>query len=136
MVADGHGIPAAIVADRLPGPGPWSEAFSTGFNLSHRQESQGMTKAELVEMIGKATGISKKDTGTIVNLILENIGRALISNDKVELRGFGSFKVKQRRRRLARNPRTGEAVEVPQKRVPYFKASNELKARLNGPRND
>lgn len=95
-----------------------------------------MTKAELVELIGKETGISKKDTGTIVNLILENIGRALISNDKVELRGFGSFKVKQRRMRLARNPRTGEAVEVPQKRVPYFKASNELKARLNGPRND
>jgi integration host factor subunit beta len=90
-----------------------------------------MTKAELVELIVKETGISKKDTGTIVNLILDNIGRALISNDKVELRGFGSFKVKQRRSRLARNPRTGAAVDVPNKRVPYFKASNELKARLN-----
>lgn len=90
-----------------------------------------MTKAELVELIVKETGISKKDTGTIVNLILDNIGRALLSNDKVELRGFGSFKVKQRRPRLARNPRTGHAVEVPLKRVPYFKASNELKARLN-----
>ncbi|MDD5720201.1 MAG: integration host factor subunit beta [Candidatus Krumholzibacteria bacterium] len=91
-----------------------------------------MTKAELVELIAAETGISKKDTGIIVNLILDNIGRALVSRDKVELRGFGSFKVKQRRSRLARNPRTGDAVDVPAKRVPYFKASNELKARLNG----
>jgi integration host factor subunit beta len=90
-----------------------------------------MTKAELVELIAVETGISKKDTGIIVNLILDNIGRALVSRDKVELRGFGSFKVKQRRSRLARNPRTGDAVDVPAKSVPYFKASNELKARLN-----
>jgi len=90
-----------------------------------------MTKAELVELIADDTGISKKDTGIIVNLILDNIGRALVSSDKVELRGFGSFKVKQRRSRLARNPRTGESVGVPAKTVPYFKASNELKARLN-----
>ncbi len=90
-----------------------------------------MTKAELVEMISVETGISKKDTGIIVNMILENIGQALVSSDKVELRGFGSFKVKQRRSRLARNPRTGESVGVPAKRVPYFKASNDLKARLN-----
>jgi integration host factor subunit beta len=90
-----------------------------------------MTKAELVEMIAGETGISKKDTGVIVNMILENIGRALVSSDKVELRGFGSFKVKQRRSRQARNPRTGDSVDVPAKRVPYFKASNELKARLN-----
>lgn len=95
-----------------------------------------MTKAELVEMIIKETGGNKKDTGIIVNLILENIGRALVSNDKIELRGFGSFKVKQRRPRRARNPRTGDAVDVPQKRVPFFKASNELKARLNATEND
>jgi len=91
-----------------------------------------MTKAELVELIAGETGISKKDTGIIVNLILDNVGRALVSNDKVELRGFGSFKVKQRRSRQARNPRTGASVEVPAKRVPFFKASNELKSRLNG----
>ncbi len=90
-----------------------------------------MTKAELVENIALETGISKKDTGLIVNLILENIGHALVKNDKVELRGFGSFKVKSRRSRMARNPRTGESVLVPAKLVPYFKASNELKARLN-----
>jgi integration host factor subunit beta len=90
-----------------------------------------MTKAELVELISNETGVSKKDTGIVVNLILENIGRALVGSDKVELRGFGSFKVKSRRSRQARNPRTGDSVAVPAKKVPYFKASNELKDRLN-----
>ena len=90
-----------------------------------------MTKAELVELIAGDTGISKKDTGIIVNLILENIGRALVGEDKVELRGFGSFKVKNRRARVARNPRTGASVMVPAKKVPFFKASNDLKGRLN-----
>ena len=69
--------------------------------------------------------------GTYVDLILENISRALCDGDKVELRGFGSFKVKERRSRKARNPRTGEAVEVPAKLVPYFKASNELKEQVD-----
>ena len=91
-----------------------------------------MTKAELVEIISQETGVSKKDTGLIVNIIMENIGQALVGGDKVELRGFGSFKVKTRRARLARNPRTGASVNVPAKKVPYFKASNELKGRLNG----
>lgn len=90
-----------------------------------------MTKAELVEVIAAETGVSKKDTGVVVNLILENISRALESSDKVELRGFGSFKVKSRRSRTARNPRSGDSVMVPAKLVPYFKASNELKSRLN-----
>jgi integration host factor subunit beta len=94
-------------------------------------QGERMTKAELVESIASATGVSKKDTGIMVNMILDNIGRALVNNDKVELRGFGSFKVKSRRSRMARNPRTGESVMVPAKLVPYFKASNELKARLN-----
>jgi len=90
-----------------------------------------MTKAELADIISWQTGVSKKDTGTIINLILENISGALMRGDKVELRGFGSFKVKTRRARQARNPRTGAAVQVPAKRVPYFKSSNDLKARMN-----
>ena len=90
-----------------------------------------MTKAELVELIAGGTGISKKDTGIVVNLILENIGKALEAGDKVGLRGFGSLKVKSRRARLARNPRTGDSVHVPSKQVPFFKASNELKSKLN-----
>lgn len=92
-----------------------------------------MTKAELVDLITGTTGMNRRDTVTVVNLIMENIGQALAGGDKVELRGFGSFKVKSRRSRLARNPRTGDAVDVPAKRVPYFKASSELKDRLNGP---
>ena len=91
-----------------------------------------MTKAELVDLITGTSQLNRRDTVTIVNLIMENIGGALTAGDKVELRGFGSFKVKSRRSRLARNPRTGDAVDVPAKRVPYFKASNELKERLNG----
>ena len=90
-----------------------------------------MTKAELVEMLAGRTGVSKKDTSIIVNMILDNIGNALIKGDKVELRGFGSFKVKSRRARMARNPRTGASVSVPAKQVPYFKASNDLKSKLN-----
>ena len=91
-----------------------------------------MTKAELVDLITGSTGLNRRDTVTVVNLIMENIGGALAAGGKVELRGFGSFKVKSRRSRLARNPRTGDSVDVPAKRVPYFKASNELKDRLNG----
>lgn len=90
-----------------------------------------MTKADLVEEISQKTGLSKKDTGVLVNEIINNIRQALTEGDKVELRGFGSFKVKARRPRRARNPRTGESVMVPAKLVPYFKASNELKARVN-----
>ena len=90
-----------------------------------------MTKADLVEEISKETGLSKKDAGIVVNLIIENICNALAEGDKVELRGFGSFKVKSRKARKARNPRTGESVDVPAKLVPYFKASNELKDKVN-----
>ncbi|MFT7698732.1 MAG: integration host factor subunit beta, partial [Candidatus Krumholzibacteriia bacterium] len=83
-----------------------------------------------VDVISWETGVRKKDTGMIVNLILENISKSLVRGDKVELRGFGSFKVKTRRARAARNPRTGESVQVPAKKVPFFKISNEIKARL------
>lgn len=116
------GRPAGAVTDRR---GINVESAPKGFSA--------MTKAELVDLITGTTGMNRRDTVTVVNLIMENIGNALAGGDKVELRGFGSFKVKSRRSRLARNPRTGDAVDVPAKRVPYFKASNELKDRLNGP---
>lgn len=95
------------------------------------ERGDAMTKADLVEEISKVTGLNKKDASIIVNEIIANICRALAEGDKVELRGFGSFKVKERRARRARNPRTGEGVFVPAKLVPYFKASNELKVRVN-----
>ncbi|MCB9515235.1 MAG: HU family DNA-binding protein [Candidatus Krumholzibacteriia bacterium] len=90
-----------------------------------------MTKADLVEEISTRVTLSKKDTGIVVNLVLDNISMALSRGDKVELRGFGSFRVKQRRSRRARNPRTGTSVFVPAKLVPFFKASNELKSLVN-----
>jgi len=91
-----------------------------------------MTKADLVEEISARVNLSKKDTGIVVNLVLDNISLALSRGDKVELRGFGSFRVKQRCSRRARNPRTGTSVAVPAKLVPFFKASNELKSLVNG----
>ena len=68
----------------------------------------------------------KGDVGVVVDLLLETISKALSDNEHIELRGFGSFKVKTRKARVARNPRTGERVNVPEKIVPYFKASREL----------
>jgi nucleoid DNA-binding protein len=85
-----------------------------------------MTKADLVEQVATATGLTKRDVGVVVDLLLMTISRALTEDEHVELRGFGSFKVKTRKARVARNPRTGEQVQVPRKLVPYFKASREL----------
>ncbi len=85
-----------------------------------------MTKADIVEQIASATGLTKRDVGVVVDLLLETISRALAEKEHIEIRGFGSFKVKTKRARLARNPRTGERVEVPEKVVPYFKASRQF----------
>ncbi len=91
-----------------------------------------MTKAELVEtVVESVNGLTKKQTEVIVNTIFESIKDALAKGDKVELRGFGSFKIRQRRSREGRNPKTGEMVEVPSKRVPFFKAGKELKLRVD-----
>ena len=85
-----------------------------------------MTKADLVEGVAEATGLTKRDVAVVVDLLLETISKALADQEHIELRGFGSFKVKTRKARLARNPRTGEQVNVPEKMVPFFKASREL----------
>ena len=89
-----------------------------------------MTKADLVEQVAKGVQLTKKDVGVVVDQLLEEISLALASGQHIEIRGFGSFKVKTRRQRQARNPRTGESVEVPEKLVPYFKASRELRAMI------
>lgn len=86
-----------------------------------------MTKADLVDRITTATGLTKRDVAIVVDRFIEAIGAALASGKHIELRGFGSFKVKGRRSRVARNPRTGATVRVPEKLVPYFKVSKELK---------
>ncbi|MDX1660407.1 MAG: HU family DNA-binding protein [Gemmatimonadota bacterium] len=86
-----------------------------------------MTKADLVEQIAEATGLTKKDTAVVVDGFLEAVKQALAQENNIEIRGFGSFKVKHRKARKARNPRTGEEVHVPARLVPTFKPSKELK---------
>ena len=86
-----------------------------------------MTKADLVDEVVQATGLHKKDVALIVDGFLEAISQTLINNGHVEIRGFGSFKIKYAKARIARNPRSGETVHVPAKLVPYFKVSRELK---------
>jgi nucleoid DNA-binding protein len=87
-----------------------------------------MTKADLVEEIAAKTGVSKNHTALIVDDLLSAISKALSDGHHLEIRGFGTFKVRERRARRARNPRSGEEVLVPAKLVPVFKPSKELKA--------
>ena len=90
-----------------------------------------MTKADLIEEVSRAIEMNRKDSEIIVETIFENIVNALRSADKIEIRGFGSFRTRQRKSRVGRNPKTGEPVDVPPKKVPYFKPSKELKDLIN-----
>src|SRR5678809_1813932 len=90
-----------------------------------------MTKADLVEEVAKVTELTRKDSEVIVDTMFESVIKAVKAGDKLEVRGFGSFRVRQRNARVGRNPKTGEKVEVPAKRVPYFKPSKELKDLIN-----
>jgi integration host factor subunit beta len=90
-----------------------------------------MTKADLVDEVVRASKLSKKQAETIVNTVFESIVGALQGDDKIELRGFGSFRVRRRRSRQGRNPKTGDRVHVPEKRIPYFKPGKELKDLIN-----
>ena len=91
-----------------------------------------MTKADLVEQISGDTGVSKNHTALIVDGMLDAICRALSDGKHLEIRGFGTFKVRERRARRARNPRSGTEVMVPAKLVPVFKPSKELKTQIAG----
>ena len=86
-----------------------------------------MTKADLVEEVSRAIAASRKDAEQIVEHVFEAVVQALRSDDKIEIRGFGSFRTRRRRGRTGRNPKTGAKVQVPPKRIPYFKPSKELK---------
>ncbi len=90
-----------------------------------------MTKADIVSRISEAIGLTKVDTEAVVNGFIHSIGDALKSGEGVEIRGFGTFRVKEKKARIARNPRTGEKVMVPQKMVPFFKPSRELKISID-----
>jgi len=89
-----------------------------------------MTKADIVEDIAQRTGLTKKEVAETVDLFLEKIGDLLVNGQHLEIRGFGTFKVKERKERMARNPRTGEAVPVPSRKVPVFKVSKMLKDKV------
>ncbi|GMG82173.1 integration host factor subunit beta [Paralimibaculum aggregatum] len=91
-----------------------------------------MIKSELVQQIAEDNPhLYLRDVERIVSTVFDEITEALARGDRVELRGFGAFSVKNRDARTGRNPRTGEAVEVPEKTVPFFKAGKELRERMN-----
>jgi len=90
-----------------------------------------MTKAELVDDVANAAELTKKDAERLVEIVFESIIESLNQGEKIELRGFGSFRVRERGARRGRNPKTGEAVSIPAKRVPYFKPGKELKEMIN-----
>ena len=91
-----------------------------------------VTKADLVEEVVRVTELPRKESEAVVETIFESIIGALQSGDRIEIRGFGSFRTRQRRGRTGRNPKTGAKVEVPPKRIPFFKPSKELKDYVNG----
>jgi integration host factor subunit beta len=92
-----------------------------------------MTKAELVDQVADKVDLTKKQTEVIVNILFNSITEALSQGDKVELRGFGSFRIRSRNPREGRNPKTGDAVHIPAKRVPFFKAGKELREMVDNP---
>lgn len=94
-----------------------------------------MTKSELIQRIAELNPhLYHRDVERIVTTIFEEISGALSRGDRVELRGFGAFSVKRRDARVGRNPRTGDAVHVSEKHIPFFKTGKLLRERLNTPR--
>lgn len=92
-----------------------------------------MIKSELVQRLAERNPhLYQRDVEHIVNAVLDEVGGALMRGDRVELRGFGAFSVKNRPSRTGRNPRTGQKVAVTEKYVPFFKTGKEMRERLNG----
>jgi integration host factor subunit beta len=91
-----------------------------------------MTKADLIDEVSRQlTELTRKESEVIVETIFESVVRSLRAGDKIEIRGFGSFRTRQRKSRVGRNPKTGDRVDVPAKKIPYFKPSKELKDMVN-----
>ena len=90
-----------------------------------------MTKAALVEEVARVADLTKKHAEVIVDTVFKSIIEALHRGETIELRGFGSFRLRQREPRKGRNPKTGDRVDVPPKKVPYFKPGKELKELIN-----
>ena len=90
-----------------------------------------VTRAQLAEAVYQEVGLSRNDSAQLVDEILEEVSQSLIKGGSVKLSSFGSFQVRSKAKRIGRNPKTGERVEVPAKRVPYFKPSKELRDLVN-----
>ncbi len=90
-----------------------------------------LTKADLIEEVLRITELPRKESETIVETIFDSIIGSLQKGQKIEIRGFGSFRTRERRGRICRNPKTGAKVEVPAKKIPFFKPSKELKDFVN-----
>ncbi|HZP16590.1 MAG TPA: HU family DNA-binding protein [Terriglobales bacterium] len=99
--------------------------------LAAKRSEEAMTKADLIEEISRLAELTRKDSEVIVETIFDSIVRSLRAGDKIEIRGFGSFRTRQRKPRIGRNPKTGARVEVPAKKIPFFKPSKELKDLVN-----
>ncbi|HVI01922.1 MAG TPA: HU family DNA-binding protein [Enhygromyxa sp.] len=91
-----------------------------------------MTKSELIERVAQESGLTKGRAEMVVNTIFDSMTAALIAGDGIEIRGFGSFTVRQYKSYEGRNPRTGDVVHVAPKRLPFFKVGKELRERVNG----
>ena len=96
-----------------------------------RTPATPMTKAQLIDEVARVADLSRKQAELIIDVFFQSIVTALERGEKIELRGFGSFRIRQRNARQGRNPKTGETVSVPAKRIPYFKPGRELKELLN-----
>jgi len=90
-----------------------------------------VTRADLIEEVSRAVDLTRKESETIIDAIFGSIVKALRRGEKTECRGFGIFRTRQRRPRIGRNPKTGARVEVPAKKILYFKPSKELKDLVN-----
>ena len=95
-----------------------------------------MTKADLIEEVAQITDVTRRDSEVIVETIFDSIVHSLRAGDKIEIRGFGSFRTRQRNSRVGRNPKTGDRVDVPAKKIPFFKPSKELKDLVNQSQGD
>jgi integration host factor subunit beta len=89
--------------------------------------ASGLTKTDLIEEVARVTELLQKDAAVIVECIFDSMVKAIERGDKIEIRGFGTFRTRQRRGRIGRNPKTGARVEVPAKTIPFFKPSQELR---------
>lgn len=91
-----------------------------------------VTKSELIEMVAQRTGMTKGRAEMVVSTIFDSMTEALARGDGIEIRGFGSFTVRQYKAYEGRNPRTGDVVHVPPKKLPFFKVGKDLRERVNG----